>query len=240
MLTTISREGSTIDTVWWIRQSGPRILVLVIMADGRIPLRELVTNQNRGQLEILLAAGTSIQLENLKSKVCFDWSLESANQNLFKRSYISQILALDDEKSNTLIAWGGSFFEYKPEILDRVFFGQKSHYSKHFPILSSKKYSIEYFFLVNLLKNFARVFWIVSENFSLMFKLNHFPTGISLGVFQHVFPRSFIVEQMCNLVVPAWAKTAGIRAPEGIFPGTEKSKLLTPYWRKASILAHSL
>ena len=41
----------------------------VIMADGRIPLRELVTNQNRGQLEILLAAGTSIQLENLKSKV---------------------------------------------------------------------------------------------------------------------------------------------------------------------------
>ena len=39
------------------------------MADGRIPLRELVTNQNRGQLEILLAAGTSIQLENLKSKV---------------------------------------------------------------------------------------------------------------------------------------------------------------------------
>ena len=74
------------------------------MADGRIPLRELVTNQNRGQLEILLAAGTSIQLENLKSKVCFDWSLESANQNLFKRSYISQILALDDEKSNTLIA----------------------------------------------------------------------------------------------------------------------------------------
>ena len=41
----------------------------VIMADGRIPLRELVTNQNRGQLEILLAAGTSIQLENLKTKV---------------------------------------------------------------------------------------------------------------------------------------------------------------------------
>lgn len=60
----------------------------VIMADGRIPLRELVTNQNRGQLEILIAAGTSIQLENLKSK----------------RSDISQILALDDEKSNTLIA----------------------------------------------------------------------------------------------------------------------------------------
>ena len=39
------------------------------MADGRIPLRELVTNQNRGQLDIILAAGTSIQLENLKTKV---------------------------------------------------------------------------------------------------------------------------------------------------------------------------
>ena len=74
------------------------------MADGRIPLRELVTNQNRGQLDIILAAGTSIQLENLKTKVLIGSLNPPIIFDYFQRSDISQILALDDEKSNTLIA----------------------------------------------------------------------------------------------------------------------------------------
>ena len=85
MLASLSSQGSSDQLVRLvcrtvpiisIRQLGLGSLIAVIMADGRIPLRELVTNQNRGQLEILLAAGTSIQLENLKSKVCSDSARE--------------------------------------------------------------------------------------------------------------------------------------------------------------------
>ena len=38
------------------------------MADGKIPIRELVTNQVRAHLDIVLAVGTSVQLDNFKSK----------------------------------------------------------------------------------------------------------------------------------------------------------------------------
>ena len=59
----------------------------IIMADGKLPLRDLSTGQIRGHLSVLLAAGTSIQIENLK----------------LMRSDLKQIVLEDQAKSDLLI-----------------------------------------------------------------------------------------------------------------------------------------
>ena len=59
----------------------------IIMADGKLPLRDLSTGQIRGHLSVLLAAGTSVQIENLKAM----------------RSDLKQIILEDQAKSDLLI-----------------------------------------------------------------------------------------------------------------------------------------
>jgi len=40
----------------------------IVMADGKVPIRELASNQVRGHLEVVLAVGTSVQIDNFKNK----------------------------------------------------------------------------------------------------------------------------------------------------------------------------
>jgi hypothetical protein len=58
------------------------------MADGKIPLRDLSTNQIRGYANVLLAAGTSVQLDNLKAL----------------RPDVRHIFDLENQKNETLLS----------------------------------------------------------------------------------------------------------------------------------------
>ena len=67
------------------------------MADGKIPIRELITNQVRGHLDVVLAVGTSVQIENFKSKRADLTSIIEA-QNITENSIIEA--SLDDQEIN--------------------------------------------------------------------------------------------------------------------------------------------
>ena len=60
----------------------------IIMADGKIPIRDLSSNQVRGYVSVLLAAGTSVQLDHLKSI----------------RSDVKDIADMEDSKNETVIS----------------------------------------------------------------------------------------------------------------------------------------
>lgn len=67
----------------------------IIMADGKIPLRDLSSNQVRGYVSVLLAAGTSVQLDHLK---CLRGDVKNMaeTEELRNQSIISQSLEIEN------------------------------------------------------------------------------------------------------------------------------------------------